>query len=380
LKRSEYAIADLLVKAGANLDFSFGKKSLIYIFADVNEPHGIQYMLDRGADPNISGPNGVTPILQAIKKRNLNIAACLFFAGADVNRASDDGLTPLFEAIDWGNESIITFLISHGADLYRPNSDGEVPLTYAISKGRLEIAEMLVDLGASAQQRNGKGRSALIIALHNKQYDFSKWLILQGAHIEISDLTLWFFDENINTIEQSDPELYNLIMDQIDREIKNLALLANIPAEKREYFGRAVRELADRLVAQCDLVQQGGINRLPESAPELYANRANRKENPEQFILRVYGDPANTGMSQSDIKRFDPQLYDRYRNWKSLNATSLYLPTRREVTDRKLAQFSHDQLNLDRSRLDPIALDTLRVRDALALRRARANREKIQKT
>jgi hypothetical protein len=44
--------------------------------------------------------------------------------------------------------------------------------------------------------------------------------------------------------------------------------------------------------------------------PERYADRPDKKERPDQFFRRVYGDHARRGLTQADVRKMDPAYYN----------------------------------------------------------------------
>lgn len=58
---------------------------------------------------------------------------------------------------------------------------------------------------------------------------------------------------------------------------------------------------------------------LPAKAPELYANRERRSENPAAFIERVYAEFMEEGMPRAHLRRIDPKLYEALSNWLRKN-------------------------------------------------------------
>jgi hypothetical protein len=76
---------------------------------------------------------------------------------------------------------------------------------------------------------------------------------------------------------------------------------------------------------------------------EKYSDRAIRSESPEQFILRVYGDPRDSGITQADLARSDPKLYQALRSWKLKHRLSIALPVKKmnksdEPLDQRLKE------------------------------------------
>jgi len=50
-------------------------------------------------------------------------------------------------------------------------------------------------------------------------------------------------------------------------------------------------------------------------APELYRDRRNKKEKPDEFFRRVYAPHVPRGMTQADIRRVDPAFYNGFHVW-----------------------------------------------------------------
>src|SRR4051794_37121828 len=89
----------------------------------------VESFLDSGANVNVAGSNGQTPLMQAAEMENLGILQLLLARGADVNLPGYFGCTPLHCAVDIaidgtiqqggqpGDEptEVIKFLLARGA-------------------------------------------------------------------------------------------------------------------------------------------------------------------------------------------------------------------------------------------------------------------------
>lgn len=112
-------------------------------------------MIAAGADANIAKKDGTSPLIEAIKKRYLNVITWLLHAGADVNATKLDGETPLHEACRRGLTSVVMQLLAFGGNVNAATSSykqlqagGVTPLFVATENNLPEIANMLVSAGA----------------------------------------------------------------------------------------------------------------------------------------------------------------------------------------------------------------------------------------
>jgi hypothetical protein len=108
-------------------------------------------------------------------------------------------------------------------------------------------------------------------------------------------------------------------------------------------------------LAQSGVVKPGTV---PDTAPELWRNRANKKENPAEFIRRVYHFCLEQ-LALHDLRRLDFNLYNSLSVWRAkgnLLPNDLHLPTKKEVNDKALQERGFTSHNLD-----PEAREALRL-------------------
>lgn len=74
------------------------------------------FLLKQGADPNLAGKGGDTPLIAATRVGFGDAMEWLVSLGAKVNATNRMGETPLIIAVQQRNLSAVRFLLDHGAD------------------------------------------------------------------------------------------------------------------------------------------------------------------------------------------------------------------------------------------------------------------------
>ena len=74
------------------------------------------------------------------------------------------------------------------------------------------------------------------------------------------------------------------------------------------------KALADELVSRVQSYLTAAPS-LPKVAPELWSDRVGRKENPVEFIRRVYAPWLGRGLMRSDLRALDNALYQALAVW-----------------------------------------------------------------
>lgn len=105
-----------LIDSGVEVNTSDGKGTypLILACSYKDNDEMIELLLSKGADPNVHGPNGETPLGLAAKY-SLKAVQMLVDKGADVNTKYDGGFTALRWAQEMEQSEIIKFLKENGA-------------------------------------------------------------------------------------------------------------------------------------------------------------------------------------------------------------------------------------------------------------------------
>jgi uncharacterized protein len=132
----------------------------LYLHAAVNSGaiDCVKLMLDRGANINLAGDEGVTPLITSVRvtyRNGLEITKLLVKRGANTNAKADRGSTPLMYAA-WSVADhyedeyvdVVKFLIQHGAKVNVKNRMGDTPLSIAKGGNYRKIVVTLKKAGA----------------------------------------------------------------------------------------------------------------------------------------------------------------------------------------------------------------------------------------
>ena len=174
-----------------------GWTALMYAARD-GAPEGVRALVDSGAKVDLADLDGATPLALAVINAHYDIANFLLERGADPNIADSTGMAPLYAAVDMNTHppmngrpapepsgqlsalDIIARLLARGADpnarlkspiLRRHHRDGDTslgegttPLMRAAKSSDVASMRLLLDSGADPKLRQANGATVLMIA------------------------------------------------------------------------------------------------------------------------------------------------------------------------------------------------------------------------
>ena len=118
----------------------------------------VKQLLKDGADANSREPSlGLTPMVMAVMQDQPKVVRLLVKNGADVNLGGADGNTPMHGAMFLGHDKVVKELLRAGADPFKPNGQGQDSLfvgsldwqttQYIASMIQIEVVEEEVNVG-----------------------------------------------------------------------------------------------------------------------------------------------------------------------------------------------------------------------------------------
>ena len=144
----------------------------------------VDLFIENGADESVREMD--SPLLLAIRFRQVEVARSLIEHGADVTLEADFGWTPLHLASQLGSLDLVNMFIEYGADVTARTGDGYTPLDVASSKGYADVVGMLFDRGANVTAQEGR-RTPLHLASLYGQVEVAHLLIELGADVKAHD-------------------------------------------------------------------------------------------------------------------------------------------------------------------------------------------------
>lgn len=131
----------------------------------------VRRLLKAGADPNLIGPLGDTPLLAAVSEGRTGAVALLLKSGAAVDRPDKYGLTPLLAAAIGGHTAIVEELLKYSPDVLKSasyhGSSCFSALEHAKSKDYHDVVALLEPAVAAAEAALAAQSGAAATALQS---------------------------------------------------------------------------------------------------------------------------------------------------------------------------------------------------------------------
>ncbi|KAH7172885.1 hypothetical protein DER46DRAFT_551413 [Fusarium sp. MPI-SDFR-AT-0072] len=182
---SLFGLSDLAESLMKNLDIDlrdgFGRTALVWTLECLAFEYKLKSVYRRLATPNFDIYNGIHIDRRLIVKDLLG-------SGANPNIAGYDGDTPLHLAVILGDVEIVERLFECGADIHTSNGMGNVPLVEAVRHDKELVYMKLLERG-TVNICGENSRTALIEAASVGNLALVKILFGKGAKVDLSDRT-----------------------------------------------------------------------------------------------------------------------------------------------------------------------------------------------
>lgn len=170
----------------------YGRYNALLWSLDTGMEDCVKYCLERGADPNLDG-GGITPLYYVVfhnEPRSKEMIKILLDYGADINIEGIDGYTPLHLALSQSEgKEMCKFILKQEPDLHSINGINGTPLYHYLYQRHLdlEILQDLLDRGSDPNFLDEEKHNSLhIYALYSRHEGTTaviETLIKHGAYV-----------------------------------------------------------------------------------------------------------------------------------------------------------------------------------------------------
>ena len=176
--KRQYALADRAIALGwsadkvITIDSDLGQSG-----AKVTNRDGFKKLVAEGGDVDKGNAIiGVTPIRAASLLGYKDVVLFLLEKGADTEVTDKSGLTALHSAVFHGKLDIANMLIQHNANLNAQDQHGRTVLMEAASRGLVDVAKLLLEKGARVSTQDQHGQTAATIATQRRDVNMTALL------------------------------------------------------------------------------------------------------------------------------------------------------------------------------------------------------------
>ncbi|XP_071381102.1 CARD- and ANK-domain containing inflammasome adapter protein [Centroberyx affinis] len=179
-----------LAAAQARLDAAIPNlSSALHLAVHSGSAPIVQTLLEKGLDPNTTGPKAQTPLHLAAQHNRSALVALLLRAGAQVNAVAQDSLTPLHIASQQRDAETVIQLLRGKADPKARDKLGKTALHWAAStQGENPVVDLLLSAGANPNTTDKEKKTALHLAATEGNVDTVKSLLSHKAKGRAKDM------------------------------------------------------------------------------------------------------------------------------------------------------------------------------------------------
>jgi len=137
-------------------------------------------LLDNGANVNAQDIHGMSALMLAVMKNNIDMAQKFLGHDADANVQNIRGRTVLMWAAFNDSIPMVELLLGHGATINAKDKSGSTALMFANS---IPMVELLLARGADINARDKNGETVIMMAVMNNNMEMAELLFDRGAVI-----------------------------------------------------------------------------------------------------------------------------------------------------------------------------------------------------
>ncbi|WP_020004695.1 ankyrin repeat domain-containing protein [Brachyspira innocens] len=170
ISKGDMKALEKLIKDDTDLNKQYDKITPLGLAAARNDKEMVKFLVEKGADINLEDGYGYTPLIIAMKYRNIGLAKDIIDLKPDLNAiCSATGDTPLTYLVRevWFGTDACYYMIKNGADVNKKNDNGDTPLIVAVENviGSYGMLGVIINMGADYNIKNKEGKTAMDIVI-----------------------------------------------------------------------------------------------------------------------------------------------------------------------------------------------------------------------
>jgi len=164
----------------------FGKEfnTALHVCIQNNATEAAAELIRLGSPVNFKNVKGVTPIIAAAQKGNLELVQLLLKHGANPFAVTYTGSTALIQASHFGHHLVVECLLKRGVMAEQANYKNTTALMRAAQEGHEENVKLLLRFDSKVNRENHENLTALMLAAQRGHHSITKILIRHGAKID----------------------------------------------------------------------------------------------------------------------------------------------------------------------------------------------------
>ncbi|MEI0524438.1 ankyrin repeat domain-containing protein [Brachyspira murdochii] len=170
VSKGDMKALEKLIKDDTDLNKQYDNITPLGLAAARNDKEMVKFLVEKGADINLEDGYGYTPLIIAMKYRNIDLAKDIIDLKPDLNAiCSATGDTPLTYLVRevWFGTDACYYMIKNGADVNKKNDNGDTPLIVAVENivGSYGMLGVIINMGADYNIKNNDGKTAMDIVI-----------------------------------------------------------------------------------------------------------------------------------------------------------------------------------------------------------------------
>jgi len=195
IKKNDIEKVEQKISEGADINYQFNGRNALHAACDSKSPEMVKLILDAGVNVNDRRDKGegITTLQNAIRNYRVpfEIIEMLLDHGAKVNVVGPQGYTPLQEAIMRSGDQaeslrIALLLINHGAKL-DPEDESKSAVLRAAMHSRSDMLELFLKNGADPNKHTKDFKYPIHYAVSNKDVKSVQLLKQYKADLNVKD-------------------------------------------------------------------------------------------------------------------------------------------------------------------------------------------------